>query len=216
MSGKRCNRTDSSVPQYYKRAVYRQAPQRFEVGVLPPTKFGSFPPLVPAELSDQFQASHTVSDYEYILSSGIASLHFLAVPSQVTTYGDPGTTAFGYRTYWSFAMALSPVRSDNVYKQEKASRRTACTFMTAPLPSNPSLLARIRNPWRRPFTNTSQGSLNVGPYFAPPRQQSISAVKSSVLLSGRSLEKTYQCSSKSFGRIHSFGTFLATGDAITT
>ena len=171
LSGKCCNRTDSSVHQYYKRAVYRPAPQRFEVGILIPTKFGSFPPLVPAALSDQFQASHTISDYEYILSSQTASLHFLGVPPQSTTYGDPGTTAFGYRIYSSFAMALSPVRSDNVYKQEKASRRTACTFTIAPLPSNLSLLARIRNLWRRPSTNTSPNSPNVEPYFAPPRQQ---------------------------------------------
>lgn len=28
--------------QYYKRAVYRAAPRRFEVDSLPPTKFGLF------------------------------------------------------------------------------------------------------------------------------------------------------------------------------
>jgi hypothetical protein len=103
MSGKCCNSTDSSVPQYYKRAVYRPAPQRFEIGTLTPTKFGSFPPFVPPALSDQLQASRTVSDYEYILFLEIASLQFLGVPSQSTTYGDPGTICFGSRICWSIA-----------------------------------------------------------------------------------------------------------------
>jgi hypothetical protein len=38
--------------QYYKRAVYRAAPRRFEVDSLPPTKFGSLSLLVPAPVAD--------------------------------------------------------------------------------------------------------------------------------------------------------------------
>ena len=216
MSGKCCNSTDWSVPQYYKRAVYRPAPQRFEIGILTPTKFGLFPPLVPAALSDQFQASRTVLDYGYTLLLEIASPQFLGVPSQSTTYGDPGTTAFGSKICWSIATGSSPVRNDIVFKQEKASRRTGCTSTIAPLPLSPSLRGPTRNLWQRASTNTSLGSRNVEPYFAPPRQQWISAMKSFVLLLRHSFENAYQRSSRSSGRIHSSEISLATGDAITT
>jgi len=96
-------RANLLVPQYYKRAVYRPAPRNFEVANLTPTKSGSFTSLVPAALSDQFQASHIATDYEYILLSATVSLPTLGAPSQSMTYGDPGMIAFGFRICSSFA-----------------------------------------------------------------------------------------------------------------
>lgn len=68
-------------------------------------------------------------------------------------------------------MALCPVRSDIVFKQEGASRRTACTSTIAPLLLSLFLLGLIRSLWRPTFITTCPSSPSVGPSLALPRQR---------------------------------------------
>jgi hypothetical protein len=111
-------------------------------------------------------------------------------------------------------MCVCPLRNDNVFEQERASRKTGCTSTIVLLLSSPFLLALIQSPWRRISINIFPCSVNVGPFSVLTRQRWISARMSLLPLSRHTFKGTYPRSSRSFGRTVMSRTFSVTGNAI--